>query len=95
MANKELTLFNNLTTLLAVRVSWLLAQVLIALWNCYCSPRTFSDFALVFFVNSHVSFCLQLCWTEDASLARNRFHAKANCDQIRLRPRDMFLNEST
>ena len=25
------------------------------------------------------------CWTEDASVTRNRFPSKANCDQIRLR----------
>ena len=50
----------------------------------YCSLCTFSVLALVFFVNSHVSFCLQICWTEDTSLTRNRFSSKAICDQIRL-----------
>jgi len=51
-----------------------LAPVLVALWFvCYCSLRTFSDLALVFFVISLVSFC----WTEDASMTRNRFPSKA------------------
>jgi len=59
--------------------------VLVALWICYCSLRTFSDLALVFFVISLLSFCLQMCWTEEASMTRNRFLIKANCDQIRLR----------
>jgi len=53
--------------------------------NCYCSLRTFSDLALVFFVISLVSFYLQICWTEGVSLMRNRFLCEANCDQIRLR----------
>jgi len=52
------------------------------LWACYCSWRTFSDLALVFFVILLVSFCIQICWTEDASLTRNRFPSKAICDQI-------------
>jgi len=53
--------------------------------NCYCSLRTFSDLALVFFVISLVSFYLQICWTEGVSLMRNHFLCEANCDQIRLR----------
>ena len=28
---------------------WSQALVVVALWTCYCSPRTFSDLALVFF----------------------------------------------
>jgi len=47
--------------------------------------RIFSDLALVFFVISLVSFCLQICWTDDASLTRNGFPSKANRDVIRLR----------
>jgi len=83
------TLSGSFTELLAVsrfgfRVSWLLALVLVALWTCHCSLRHFSDLALVFTVISHVRFCLQICWTEDASLTRNRFPSKAICDQIRL-----------
>jgi len=63
-------------------VSWHLA--LSSFWNCYCSLRTSSDLALVFGAFSLVSFCLQICWTEDASLTRNQFPCKANCVQIRL-----------
>jgi len=51
---------------------------------------------LVFFVISHVSFCLQIRWTEDSLLTRNRFPSKANCRQIRRRnPYDvlMFFNK--
>jgi len=59
--------------------------VLAVLLRCYCSLRTFSDLALVFSVISLASFCLQICWTEDASLTRNRFPSKAICDQILLR----------
>jgi len=53
--------------------------VLVVLWNCYYSLRTFSDVALVYFVISLVvSFAQsQICWTEDAWLTRNRFPSKA------------------
>jgi len=70
---------------LSFGVSWFLALVLVASWNCYCSLRTFSDPALVFFVISLVSCYLQICWTQDAPLTQNQFPCKANCDQIQLR----------
>jgi len=66
-------------------VSRFLAVVLVALWSCNCSLPTFSDLVLVFFVISHVSFCLQIWCTEDASLTQNRFPNKAICGQMRLR----------
>jgi len=47
---------------------------------CYGSLRTFSDLALVFFVISLVS--LQICWTEDVLLMRNRYPSKAICDEV-------------
>jgi len=65
-------------------VSWFLVLVIVALWTCYSSLRTFSDLALVFFVISHVTFCFQICWTEDAALTQNRFPSKVICDQILL-----------
>jgi len=39
-----------------IGVSWFLTLVLVALWNCYCSLRTFSDLALVFIFILLVSF---------------------------------------
>jgi len=59
--------------------------VLVALWNCYCSLRTFSNLALVFFRHFTCKLLLSIYWTEDASLTRNRFPSKSNCEQIRLR----------
>jgi len=88
---------DSFTGLLAVshfgiEVTWFLALVIAALWTCYCILRTFSDLGFVFLVISHLSFCLQLCWTEDASLTRNRFPNKAICDQIRLcHPRGVVI----
>jgi len=38
--------------------SWLLALVLVALWNCYCSLRTFSGLALIFFRDFTCNFLL-------------------------------------
>jgi len=67
-----------------VRCCWLLVLVLVASWIYYCSLRTFPDLALVFFVISLVNICLQICWTEDASMTRNGFPSKAICDRIRL-----------
>jgi len=63
---------------------WCLVLVIVALWACYCSLRTFFVLALVFFVISHVSFCLQICLTEDVPLTRNRFLSKVIFDQIRV-----------
>jgi len=59
---------------------WLRCQawVVVGLLACYCSRRTFSDLALVFFVISLVSFCLQICWSEEASLIQNKIPRQGN-----------------
>jgi len=67
---------DSFTALLAVSSfgfggGWLLPLVIVALWTCYYGLRTCFNIALVLFVISHVSFCLQICWIEDASLTRN------------------------
>jgi len=66
-------------------VSWFLALVLVALWNCYCSLHPFSDLAYGLYCHFTCKLLLTnlLDWRCVADV--KSISTKANGDQIRLR----------